>query len=218
MIQTSDSIKNLLAAMHKVQGQVEGVAKDATNPHFKRSYASLESVVDTLRAPCQAAGLVIIQAPGECMEGTIAVTTMIGHAESGEWLRSTVQLPMAKSDPQGAGSAITYAERYSLMALFNLPPVDDDAEAASRPVQPRERQSAPPQRAGAESPPASPVGVSSGGVRAALAAMRKNETKAALLSWFKTAKPKLDAFSEEDQASFFAQYDEMLRSFDRAAA
>lgn len=136
-IHHSESIVSLLKAMHKVQGQVDGVAKDATNPHFKRTYASLESVVDTIRQPCQDAGLVVMQAPGEALEGTISVTTMIGHAESGEWLKSTVQLPMAKADPQGAGSAITYAERYSLMALFNLPPVDDDGEAAVRAPQRR---------------------------------------------------------------------------------
>lgn len=136
-IHHSDTITKLMGALLKVQGQVDGVAKTKKNPHFGAKYATLESVVDTLREPCQEAGLVIIQAPGECIEGTIAITTMIAHAESGEWLRSTIQLPLAKNDPQGAGSAITYGLRYSLMAVFVLPPVeDDDGNAASqRPVQ-----------------------------------------------------------------------------------
>ena len=138
-IQHSETITKLMGALLKVQGQVEGVAKTKKNPHFGAKYATLESVVDTLREPCQEAGLVIVQAPGECIEGTIAITTMVSHAESGEWLRSTIQLPLAKNDPQGAGSAITYGLRYSLMALFVLPPVeDDDGNAASpRPAQAR---------------------------------------------------------------------------------
>lgn len=143
MIHHSETITKLMGALLKVQGQVSSVPKDAMNPHFKRSYASMESVTDVIRAPCQAAGLVVLQAPGESMENTIAVTTMISHAESGEWLKSTIQLPMAKADPQGAGSAITYACRYSLMAMFVLPPVDDDGETASRPAPPPKREAVP---------------------------------------------------------------------------
>lgn len=144
-IHHSDTITKLMGALLKVQGQVDGVAKTKKNPHFGSKYATLESVVDTLREPCQEAGLVIVQAPGECIEGTIAITTMVSHAESGEWLRSTTQLPLAKPDPQGAGSAITYGLRYSLMALFVLPPVeDDDGNAASqRPVQRQDSRPAP---------------------------------------------------------------------------
>lgn len=136
MITHSDKITKLMGAMLKVQGAVDGVAKTATNPHFKKTYASLESVVDAIREPCQAAGLVVMQAPGAFKDGAIAVETMIAHAESGEWIRSTLELPLEKTGPQGAGSAITYAERYSLMALFNLPPVDDDGNDASRRPEP----------------------------------------------------------------------------------
>lgn len=135
MINTSETITHVLAAMLKVQGDVDGVAKDRQNPHLKNRYASLESVIDAIREPCQRAGLVVMQAPGEFSEGTLALTTMIAHAESGEWIRSTVSIPVQKPDPQGAGSALTYAERYSLMALFCLPAVDDDAETAARPQQ-----------------------------------------------------------------------------------
>lgn len=136
MISHSETITKLMGAMLRVQGAVEGVSKDAKNPHFNRKYASLESVVDTIRPECQANGLVVMQAPGAYRDGAIEVETFIAHAESGEWLRSAVSLPLAKADPQGAGSAITYAERYSLMALFNLPPVDDDGEVASRRPEP----------------------------------------------------------------------------------
>jgi len=45
----SENITNLMGAMLKVQGAVDGVRKDSKNPHFRSSYASLESVVDTIR-------------------------------------------------------------------------------------------------------------------------------------------------------------------------
>jgi len=144
MLTHSETITKLMGAMLKVQGDVDGVKKNATNPAFKRNYASLESVVDAIRPACQECGLVVMQAPGAFREGVIAVETFIVHAESGEWIKSALELPLAKVDPQGAGSAITYAERYSLMALFNLPPVDDDGNDASRrPEPPRAVSNAP---------------------------------------------------------------------------
>jgi len=76
-------------------------------------------------------GVVFMQSPGAYDNGALSITTTLIHAESGECMNSTVQLPLAKMDPQGAGSAITYACRYSLMALFGIPPVDDDAEHAT---------------------------------------------------------------------------------------
>jgi hypothetical protein len=135
MISHSETITSLMGAMLQVQGAVDGVRKDSKNPHFRSSYASLEAVVDTIRPACQAAGLVVMQAPGAYADGVIHVETMIAHAKSGEWIKGTVGVPVQKQDPQGVGSALTYAERYSLMAMFNLPPVDDDGEAAvSRPA------------------------------------------------------------------------------------
>lgn len=130
MISHSETITSLMGAMLQVQGAVDGVRKDSKNPHFRSSYASLEAVVDTIRPACQAAGLVVMQSPGEFADGIIHVWTMLTHAKSGEWIKGTLWMPTLKQDPQSVGSAITYASRYSLMALFNLPPVDDDGEAA----------------------------------------------------------------------------------------
>ena len=135
MIEHSDTITKLMGAMLAVQGAVDGVAKDSKNPAFRSSYASLESVVETIRPHCQKHGLVVMQAPGALGvhedKHLIGIETLIVHAESGEWIKSAMEVPLTKTDAQGAGSAITYGERYSLMAMFNLPPVDDDGESAS---------------------------------------------------------------------------------------
>jgi hypothetical protein len=129
MIQTSDNVDKLFVAIHAAQGAMRGATKDSKNPAFKSSYASLESVIDTARPALQSANLAFTQAPGALVDGAIEITTMLMHT-SGQWLRSTLHVPLSKRDPQGLGSAITYGLRYALMATLGLPPVDDDGEAA----------------------------------------------------------------------------------------
>lgn len=123
-------MKNVYEALYKVQGQVLGAQKNAKNPHFKNAYTNLEGVWNALRGPLQNCGLVVMQAPGTIEAGYLTVTTTIAHAESGEHIENVMQIPISKGDAQGVGSSITYACRYALMALFGIPPVDDDGEAA----------------------------------------------------------------------------------------
>lgn len=122
--------KSIDEALFKLQGLVRGVKRDSKNPHFRNSYASLEAVTDTIRPHAQECGLYWLQAPGAIRDNAIEVKTVIGHASTGEKVEFTMEMPLAKRDPQGAGSALTYAMRYSLMAAFGLPPTDDDAEIA----------------------------------------------------------------------------------------
>lgn len=120
----------LIAALHKVQGQISGVKRDSTNPHFKNRYASLEAVIDTLRPALQENDLVVTQAPSRFTEsGCIEIITTISHI-SGQSMQTRFDVPLSKKDAQGAGSAITYGCRYSLMAMFMIPPTDDDGEAS----------------------------------------------------------------------------------------
>jgi hypothetical protein len=130
MFQTSESTKAITAALLQFQGHVSGVKRDAKNPHFRSNYATLENVIDTARPVLQECGVAFVQAPGAIVDGALEVTTRLTHAESGEWVQSTMHMPLGKRDPQGAGSATTYALRYSLMAMLGLPPTDDDGEAA----------------------------------------------------------------------------------------
>jgi hypothetical protein len=65
--------------------------------------------------------------------------TMLGHT-SGQWIASDMLLHLVKDDPQGQGSAITYARRYSLCSAIGLvADDDDDGQAASKPKQRSER-------------------------------------------------------------------------------
>jgi ERF superfamily len=122
--------KGIHEALFRLQGELRGVKKDLSNPHFKNRYASLEQVTDTIRPHMQASGLYWLQYPGSVVNGCLEVTTRIVHVSTGNDVSFTMMMPLGKHDPQGAGSAMTYAMRYSLMAALGLPPTDDDAETA----------------------------------------------------------------------------------------
>jgi hypothetical protein len=132
VIETSATVVELFKSLHAAQGQIKGVAKDAKNPHFKSRYVTLEAAHEAARPALQATGLSITQAPGKLSDGIIEITTMLAHV-SGEWMRSTLHMPVPKRDPQGVGSAITYGLRYSLMAVLGMPPTDDDDGEAAMP-------------------------------------------------------------------------------------
>jgi hypothetical protein len=109
----SESIKELACALAKAQGQMGGAHKGKANPFFKSVYADLSSVVTAIREPLSSNGLSFIQATEPSDKDEIRVITMLMH-ESGEWLSSTIAIPVSKADAQGYGSAITYAKRYGL--------------------------------------------------------------------------------------------------------
>jgi hypothetical protein len=118
----SESIKNIAGALVKFQSSVSKVAKEANNPFFKSKYASLANILDTIQKPLSECGLAISQFP----DGN-ALTTIILHADSGEWMESSYVMPVAKqNDPQAMGSAMTYARRYALGSILNLNIDDDD--------------------------------------------------------------------------------------------
>ena len=124
----SETIIKLSSAMAKAQSEMGGAVKDSSNPFFKSSYADLTSVIKAIKEPFANNGLSFVQFPING-DHSIGVITRVMH-ESGEWLESEYVLPLVKNDPQSAGSAITYARRYSLAAMAGIPAVDDDAEMA----------------------------------------------------------------------------------------
>lgn len=139
MCNKSDSIINLAVALTKFNGEVHSIAKDAKNPHFKNNYASLDNIVEEIRPILQKHGISVLQIPGGDGENVI-MKTMLLH-ESGEWLESEplIMRPV-KNDPQGMGSCITYARRYSLCSMLSLSTgIDDDGNAASQPTQPGQK-------------------------------------------------------------------------------
>ena len=132
-MKTSESIKEIAAALNKAQGEMVGAKKESANPFYKSTYSSLTDVMQAISKPFYDNGLCFVQAV-ENDNSMVAISTRIMHV-SGEWIESTLCLPPVKNDPQAFGSAITYGKRYSLQALAGVPSVDDDGQFASASTQ-----------------------------------------------------------------------------------
>ena len=106
--------------------------KTSTNPHFRSKYADLAGCLEAVNDALLNHGIAIIQETAESDSGVVVETVFI-H-ESGETIRGgKLHVPASKQDPQGYGSALTYARRYSIMAACGIAAEDDDGNAASRP-------------------------------------------------------------------------------------
>ncbi len=147
MINKSENVADLLAALSKFQASVTGAKKGGTNPHFRSNYTRLEDAWAAAREHLGANGLSVYQAPmGRNPEGSrVGVTTLLGH-ESGQWMESTcvVGLDERQNGAQADGSAITYACRYAFLAALGLAPTDDDGNATVGQQQPANTNGAAP--------------------------------------------------------------------------
>ena len=130
-----NNIKQIAAAFVRAQSQFGVALKNSRNPHFKTRYADLASCIEAVIDALNANGIALMQQSHQ-VEGGISIETVFIH-ESGEELRSgKLFLPAPKQDPQGFGSALTYARRYSLMSAAGIAAgdiEDDDGHAASKP-------------------------------------------------------------------------------------
>jgi hypothetical protein len=109
--------------------------KDATNPHFKNNYLSLGGILEIVLPVLHKHGVTLTQHPSST-GGPAPLPALRTRLElaavQGEYVEDSMLLMPGKADPQGQGSAITYARRYSLMSILALvADEDDDGNAAS---------------------------------------------------------------------------------------
>jgi len=124
-------MKNIASALVRAQRGFAPALKTSTNPHFRSKYVDLAGCVEAVVDALNSAGIALIQRTSEDSTG-VTVETVFVH-ESGEMLEcGKLHVPASKQDPQGYGSALTYARRYSLMAACGIAPEDDDGNAASK--------------------------------------------------------------------------------------
>jgi hypothetical protein len=122
-------MQTIAAAFVKAKRAFGPALKDKTNPAFRSKYADLGACIDSVEEALLSNGIAFIQETSEDATG-VTVETVFLH-ESGETLRcGKLHVPASKQDPQGYGSALTYARRYSLMAACGIAPEDDDGNAA----------------------------------------------------------------------------------------
>jgi hypothetical protein len=117
---------NIYQKLHCAKQSMGKVIKNATNPHFKRSYADINSIIETVEPILMDCGLILMQPVKDDK-----VYTIIIDIENGDRFESYMTLPPI-TDAQKLGSAVTYFRRYTLVSLLSLQAVDDDGETASK--------------------------------------------------------------------------------------
>ena len=180
---TSSSIGELTKALSLAHKDFKPVLKDANNPFFKSKYADLAGVIDATSDALSKQELAVIQSPGRIYNGHILLTTLLSHS-SGEWIKDELELPIAKFDAQGTGSAITYARRYAYQAIVGVAAEDDDGNAASQKFEKQADGSF------AKNPPPSPKPTETVQTKPAAKVARKKESPDAGKPWGGEFEPK----------------------------
>ncbi|ORO47556.1 ERF family protein [Streptococcus oralis] len=139
----SETLIEFSKAFAKTQQEMKQPLKDANNPFFKSKYVPLENVVEAITESASKNGLSFTQFPSSDEVGNVTVGTLVMHS-SGEWIEyDPIKMKPVKNDPQSIGSAITYAKRYALSAIFGITSdQDDDGNEATQSKKQPSRQKA----------------------------------------------------------------------------
>jgi hypothetical protein len=157
VITTSETIKDLAAALAKAQPGYKAISKDHTAKAgpYSYEYADLAACMAATLPSLNTNGISIIQAPN-ADGNVVTVTSRLLHT-SGQWIESSIQGVAENASAQKIGSMVTYLRRYSYLGLVGAIPggEDDDGAAAMPPVGPPkvERAVRPPQPAKPAPPP-----------------------------------------------------------------
>lgn len=131
---TSESTENILKAIHNVQQSLEVIGKrdKADVGSYSYKYAGMTTIWNHLKPLLKQEELTVIQTPTSGENGIVGdfLQTTIYHA-SGEYITDKMRLVITRDDPQGFGSAITYARRYALTAMLGIV-TDDDNDASTQ--------------------------------------------------------------------------------------
>ena len=129
-MKTSTTISAIAKSLAAASASLRNPGQDATNPHFRSKYTSLVGLIDSLRAPLAAQGIIVLQPVSSPVAGRVRVTTTLLHS-SGEWMSSTADLPSGAT-AQSFGAAVAYLRRYALQSMLGVSgdaDADDDGEA-----------------------------------------------------------------------------------------
>lgn len=117
--------EDLISAIKDMKDPV----RNASNPHFKSKFANLEETLGVVRAALLAHGMCLIQVTELVGDKPVLVTQVL-HKNGLAMRLGSYLLNPEKANPQGLGSAITYARRYAIKAAFGLADSDDDGEGS----------------------------------------------------------------------------------------
>ena len=132
---TSPQHTSLVAALIAAQSEIGPITKDKTakTGAYSYTYADLPAVLEAVQPALHGNGLCITQTVGS-ENGLPHLITTLRHT-SGETIEGHYPLIVpSMDDPQKLGGAVTFARRYSILAMLNLATEDDDAQHARTPV------------------------------------------------------------------------------------
>lgn len=104
--------------------------KTSANPFFKSKYANLSTCIEAVMDSLHQNDIAVLQKTHKDDTG-VTVETVFIHASGESMSGGELHVPAPKNDPQGYGSALSYARRYSLMAACGIAAEDDDGQAAT---------------------------------------------------------------------------------------
>jgi hypothetical protein len=134
MMTPTQSPQTLWTALAAATASFPAIQLDSVNPHFRSRYSSLAALQGAVKPALQRHGL-LLHYDSRYADGVLHVSAILQHVPTGESISATAPVPLAKNDPQGAGSAITYGRRYALGMLLGLvAEEDDDGERATHGV------------------------------------------------------------------------------------
>jgi hypothetical protein len=123
---TPEAPKGLFHKLHSAKQHIGKVAKNATNPHFKKTYADINALLETVEPILLENGLILLQP----VKANLVFTQII-DIDSGESIESCMEIPATIVDPQKTLACITYFRRGTLQSLLSLQSIDDDGNEAS---------------------------------------------------------------------------------------
>jgi hypothetical protein len=136
----------LYAAIATAQERLRPAIEDGQNPHFRSTYATLDSCWAAARAALAGSGVCVLQLPLTLPDGSWGIETRLGHSSGCELWRTWV-LPAStggRGNPlQSAGASLSLARRYALSAVLGITTGDDtDGEPPPSPAPSHNRRQA----------------------------------------------------------------------------
>lgn len=135
--EATHAVLNFHQKLHKAKLAIGKVTKNSTakiptkNGTMNLVYADINAILEAVEPILLENDLLLLQ-PIQ----NDSVCTQIIDIDSGAMIESYMKLP-ATVQPKDMGSAITYYRRYTLQSALSLQAVDDDAEKATTPIQPK---------------------------------------------------------------------------------
>lgn len=146
-------MKELYVAFLQAQREIKVALKDSRNPHFKSTYADLESVWESCKDALHKNGIAVMQLTDLDASGVPVLVTRLVH-ESGQHVEGRYPiLSKDPSNPQAQLAALTYARRGCLAAACGVIQSDDDGNSAAGHTAPLVKASPPSVQPQAKTPP-----------------------------------------------------------------